>query len=78
MTRGPALLAMRSLMLTFPMVAALLTTGCAGTTQLLRSLLTDPPFVCINVTIYGNGAPCRVGPAVEVKAGGGAISVIAK
>ena len=59
--------------------AALLTTGCVGTTDLVRALGKDPASVCVSVTtIYGKGAACRVGSAVEVKAGDGAISVNSK
>ena len=58
---------------------ALLTTGCVGATELVRALGQDPAAVCISVTtIYGKGAACRVGSASEVKAGDGAVSVIAK
>jgi hypothetical protein len=59
--------------------AALLMTGCVGTTELVRALGDDPASVCVSVTtIYGKGAACRVGQAVEVKAGDGAISVTSK
>ena len=59
--------------------AALPTGGCVGTRELVRALGEDPASVCVSVTtIYGKGAACRVGSAVEVKAGDGAISVIAK
>ena len=58
---------------------ALLTTGCVGTTELVRALGQDPASVCVSVTtIYGKGAACRVGSASEVKAGDGAVSVTAK
>ncbi len=58
---------------------ALLTTGCVGTTELVRALGQDPATVCVSVTtIYGKGAACRVGSAGEVKAGDGAVSVTAK
>jgi hypothetical protein len=58
---------------------ALLTTGCVGTTELVRALGQDPASVCVSVTtIYGKGAACRVGNASEVKAGDGAVSVTAK
>ena len=58
---------------------ALLTTGCVGTTDLVRALGQDPASVCVSVTtIYGKGAACRVGSASEVKAGDGAVSVTAK
>ena len=59
--------------------AALLTGGCVGTTELVRALGADPASVCVSVTtIYGKGTACRVGSAVEVKAGDGTISVISK
>jgi hypothetical protein len=59
--------------------AALLTTGCVSTAELVRALGQDPASVCVSVTtIYGKGAACRVGSAVEVKAGDGAISVTSK
>ena len=59
--------------------AALLTTGCVGAAELVRALGEDPASVCVSVTtIYGKGAACRVGSAVEVKAGDGAISVTPK
>ncbi len=59
--------------------AALLTTGCIGATGLVRALGKDPASVCVSVTtIYGKGAACRVGSAVEVKAGDGTISVNSK
>lgn len=59
--------------------AALLTAGCVGTAELVRALGEDPASVCVSVTtIYGKGAACRVGSAVEVKAGDGAVSVTAK
>jgi hypothetical protein len=58
---------------------ALLTTGCVGTTELVRALGQDPASVCVSVTtIYGKGAACRVGSAVEVKAGDGTVSVTPK
>ena len=70
----------RSLPLTVATLsAALLTTGCVGTTELVRALGQDPATVCVSVTtIYGKGAACRVGGAGEVKAGDGAVSVTAK
>jgi hypothetical protein len=59
--------------------AALLTSGCVGAAELVRALGQDPASVCVSVTtIYGMGAACRVGSAVEVKAGDGAVSVTAK
>ena len=59
--------------------AALFTTGCVGATELVRALGKDPASVCVSVTtIYGKGAACRVGSAVEVKAGDGAVSVTSK
>jgi len=59
--------------------AALLTTGCVGAAELVRALAKDPASVCVSVTtIYGKGAACRVGSAVEVKAGDGAVSVTSK
>ncbi len=59
--------------------AALLTTGCVGAAELVRALGKDPASVCVSVTtIYGKGAACRVGSAVEVKAGDGAVSVTSK
>ena len=78
--RGEAPLTMRSLLVTLAMVTvALLTTGCVGTTDLVRALGKDPVSVCVSVTtVYGKGAACRVGTAVEVKAGDGAISVTSK
>ena len=61
------------------LITALLTTGCVGTTELVRALGNDPASVCVSVTtIYGKGAACRVGSATEVKAGDGAISVTSK
>jgi hypothetical protein len=58
---------------------ALLTTGCVGAAELVRALGDDPASVCVSVTtVYGKGAACRVGSAVEVKAGDGAVSVTAK
>lgn len=58
---------------------ALLTSGCVGASELVRALGQDPASVCVSVTtIYGKGAACRVGSAVEVKAGDGAISVTSK
>ena len=58
---------------------ALLATGCMSTAELVRALGEDPASVCVSVTtIYGKGAACRVGSAVEVKAGDGAISVTSK
>lgn len=70
----------RSLLLAVSLVsAALLTTGCVGGAELVRALGQDPASVCVSVTtIYGKGAACRVGSAVEVKAGDGAVSVTAK
>jgi len=72
MTRSPLLaVAMLS--------AALLSAGCVGPTELVRALGQDPASVCVSVTtIYGKGAACRVGSAVEVKAGDGAVSVSSK
>ena len=59
--------------------AVLLTTGCVGAAALVRALGKDPASVCVSVTtIYGKGAACRVGSAVEVKAGDGTISVTSK
>ena len=59
--------------------AALLVTGCVSTAELVRALGQDPASVCVSVTtIYGKGAACRVGSAVEVKAGDGAISVTSR
>ncbi len=59
--------------------AALLTGGCVGAAELVRALGQDPASVCVSVTtVYGKGAACRVGSAVEVKAGDGAISVTSK
>jgi hypothetical protein len=58
---------------------ALLTTGCVGAAELVRALGQDPASVCVSVTtIYGKGTACRVGSAVEVKAGDGAVSVTTK
>src|SRR5262249_17948441 len=58
---------------------ALLMAGCISTAELVRALGQDPASVCVSVTtIYGKGAACRVGSAVEVKAGDGAISVTSK
>ena len=60
-------------------IPALLTSGCVGAAQLVRALGEDPASVCVSVTtIYGKGAACRVGTAVEVKAGDGAVSVTSK
>jgi hypothetical protein len=60
-------------------IVALLTTGCVGSTELVRALGSDPMSVCVSVTtIYGKGAACRAGSATEVKAGDGAVSVISK
>jgi hypothetical protein len=60
-------------------VVALLTTGCVGAADLVRALAKDPASVCVSVTtIYGKGAACRVGSAVEVKAGDGTVSVTSK
>ena len=59
--------------------AALLATGCVSTAELVRALGQDPASVCVSVTtIYGKGAACRVGSAVEVKAGDGAIAVTSR
>jgi hypothetical protein len=59
--------------------AALLTTGCVSAPALVRALGEDPASICISVTtIYGKGAACRIGSAAAVKAGDGAISLIAK
>ena len=71
---------MRSAVLGIAMLgAALLTTGCVGATDLVRALAKDPASVCVSLTtIYGKGAVCPVGTAVEVKAGDGAISVTSK
>ncbi len=71
---------MRSRLVAIAMVtAALLTTGCVGTTEVVRALGQDPASVCVSVTtIYGKGAACRVGSASEVKAGDGAVSVTSK
>jgi predicted small secreted protein len=70
----------RSPLLTIALViVAILTTGCVGAAELVRALGQDPASVCVSVTtIYGKGAACRVGSAVEVKAGDGAISVTSK
>jgi hypothetical protein len=58
---------------------ALLTGGCVGAAELVRALGDDPASVCVSATtIYGKGAACRVGSAVEVKAGDGTISVTSK
>jgi hypothetical protein len=71
---------MRSLLFALTTLsAALLATGCVGTTELVRALGQDPAAVCVSVTtIYGKGAACRVGSASEVKAGDGQVSVTAK
>jgi hypothetical protein len=71
---------MHALARTLAIVApALLTGGCVGAAELVRALGQDPASVCVSVTtIYGKGAACRVGSAVEVKAGDGAISVTSK
>jgi hypothetical protein len=62
-----------------PLAVALLVSGCVGASELVRALGQDPASVCVSVTtIYGKGAACRVGSAVEVKAGDGAISVTPK
>ena len=67
----------RSPLLAVAMLSAML--GCVGATELVRALGKDPASVCVSVTtIYGKGAACRVGSAVEVKAGDGAISVNSK
>jgi hypothetical protein len=59
--------------------AALTTTGCVGASELVRALGQDPAAVCVAVTtIYGKGAACRVGSAVDVKAGDGTVSVTAR
>ena len=70
----------RSLLLAVAiMTATLLTAGCVSTAELVRALGEDPASVCVSVTtIYGKGAACRVGTAVEVKAGEGAVTVISK
>jgi len=70
----------RSPLLTITLViVALLTTGCVGAADLVRALAKDPASVCVSVTtIYGKGAACRVGSAVEVKAGDGTVSVTSK
>ena len=70
----------RSLLLSVAVLtSALLTTGCVGTAELVRALGQDPASVCVSMTtIYGKGTACRVGSAVEVKAGDGAISVTTK
>jgi hypothetical protein len=69
----------RSVWLAVVMATALLTTGCIGAAELVRALGDDPASVCVSVTtIYGKGAACRVGSAVEVKAGDGAVSVSAR
>ena len=61
------------------LVASVFATGCVGTAELVRALGDDPNSVCVSVTtIYGKGAACRVGPATDVKAGDGTISVTAK
>ena len=73
-SKGSSLLAMLAVF-----GAALLSTGCVGAAQLVRALGEDPASVCVSVTtIYGKGAACRVGSAVEVKAGDGAVSVTSK
>ena len=79
-TRGCARSKGSSLLVMLAVVgAALLTTGCVGSAQLVRALGKDPASVCVSVTtIYGKGAACRVGSAVEVKAGDGAVSVTSK
>lgn len=70
---------MRSVWLAVVMVIALVMTGCIGTAELVRALGDDPASVCVSVTtIYGKGAACRIGSAVEVKAGDGTISVTSK
>ena len=69
----------RSALLIGVMSAAVLATGCVSTAELVRALGDDPASVCVSVTtIYGKGAACRVGNAVEVKAGDGAISVTSR
>ncbi len=61
------------------LVAALLSGGCVGAAQLVRALGQDPASVCVSVTtIYGKGAACRAGNAVEVKAGDGLVTVTSK
>jgi hypothetical protein len=72
--------AKRLLMVTLEvLVVTLLCGGCVGTAQLVRALGQDPASVCVSVTtVYGKGAACRVGNAVEVKAGDGAVSVTSK
>ena len=73
-SKGSSLLAMLAVF-----GAALLSAGCVGSAQLVRALGKDQASVCVSVTtIYGKGAACRVGSAVEVKAGDGAISVTSK
>ena len=73
-SKGSSLLAMLAVC-----GAALLSAGCVGSAQLVHALGKDPASVCVSVTtIYGKGAACRVGSAVEVKAGDGAISVTSK
>ena len=70
---------MRVFLVVAMLSAALLTTGCLSTAELVRALGNDPASVCVSVTtIYGKGAACRVGSAAEVKAGDGAISVTSK
>ncbi len=60
-------------------VVSLIAAGCVGTADLVRALGDDPASVCVSVTtIYGKGAACRIGPATDVKAGDGAISVTAR
>jgi hypothetical protein len=53
---------MRSSLLTLAVVtAALIATGCAGTTTLLRALGQDTASICVSVTmVYGERAACRV------------------
>jgi hypothetical protein len=70
----------RSPLLTIALViVAILTTGCVGAADLVRALAKDPASVCVSVTtIYGKGAACRVGSAVEVKAGDGTVSVTSR
>ena len=78
-TRGLARSQGSSLLVLAVSRAALLSAGCVGSTQLVQALGKDPASVCVSVvTIYGKGAACRVGSAVEVKAGDGAVSVTSK
>ena len=69
----------RWLTVVLDVAVAVMLTGCVGSAQLVRALGKDPASVCVSVTtIYGKGAACQVGTAVEVKAGDGAISVTSK